>query len=158
MGLYEYAVTGCADHFSVHAAHNHWGPCITNALGESTRLYAKLRAWGARFHAEVQGNMGVVPGTIRHLWHGDLSNRRYFLRNHDLRNLGFNPDTDIIATPGAPLEWAPHVRRDKPALVAYFDAYFRHRQEDGPSDPADAPTSVVSGLTSSAPAACGPCR
>ena len=103
--------------------------CIRNALKHDVTQIAHLQAWGQAFHARVQGRLGVVPGQIRHLWHGDTANRRYFLRMHDITNLGFNPYTDLVARAGHPLEWAPTM--DKPALRDYFAQYFANRQEDG---------------------------
>lgn len=71
----------------------------------------------------------MVPGHIRHLWHGDAVNRRYFLRMHDITELGYDPWTDLDLRPGQPLEWAPGM--DKPGLRDYFARYFSSRLEDG---------------------------
>lgn len=131
VGLYEAAVSGSADHFMAHAVYGHIGFCVENALKHDARQVAHFRAWSERFHRRVQGRLGVVPGNIRHLWHGDLKNRRYFLRMHDLTNLRFDPWRDLKIVPGQPLAWAEHVPTEKPGLVAYFDAYFRSRREDG---------------------------
>lgn len=129
VGLYEAAVSGSSDHFMAHAIFNHYGFCIENALKHDPAQIAHLKEWGARFHARVQGRLGVVPGQIRHLWHGDAVNRRYFLRMHEITDLGFNPYTDLVAPTGQPLEWRAGM--NKPALVAYFANYFDQRQEDG---------------------------
>lgn len=129
VGLYEAAVSGSADHFMAHAIYGHYGFCIENALKHDPQQISHLKSWGDRFHARVQGSLGVVPGAIRHLWHGDASNRRYFLRMHEITDLGFNPYADLLALPGQPLEWTPGL--NKPGLEAYFANYFRQRREDG---------------------------
>lgn len=129
VGLYEAAVSGSSDHFMAHAIYGHYGFCIENALKHDPVQIAHLKQWGDAFHAKVQGSLGVVPGTIRHLWHGDTVNRRYFLRMHEITELGFDPFTDLMALPGQPLEWAPSM--DKPGLKNYFANYFNQRQEDG---------------------------
>lgn len=129
VGLYEAAVSGSADHFMAHAIFNNYGFCIENALKHDPIQISHLKAWGNRFYARVKGQLGVVPGTIRHLWHGDTVNRRYFLRMHEITDLGFNPYTDLLALPGQPLEWVPGI--NKPGLEAYFVNYFNQRQEDG---------------------------
>ncbi|MBS0308363.1 MAG: hypothetical protein JSS58_05265 [Proteobacteria bacterium] len=129
VGLYEAAVSGSADHFMAHAIFGDYNFCIRNALKHDARQIAHLKAWGERFHAMVGGSLGVVPGAIRHLWHGDTVNRRYFLRMHDITDLGFNPWTDIAASPGQPLEWHPAMNKTK--LKQYFIHYFQSRQEDG---------------------------
>lgn len=129
VGLYEAAVSGSADHFMAHAIYGHYGFCVENALKHDPVQIAHLKAWGAAFHRMVGGSLGVVPGQIRHLWHGDTTNRRYFLRMHDITDLGFNPRTDLVARPGYPLEWADGM--NKPGLRDYFANYFAQRQEDG---------------------------
>lgn len=129
VGLYEAAVSGSADHFMAHAVYGHHGFCIENALKHDARQIAHLRAWSDRFHRMANGSLGVVPGRIRHLWHGDATNRRYFLRMHEITDLGFDPWTDLRALPGRPLEWTKSM--DKPELRKYFSNYFASRQEDG---------------------------
>lgn len=129
VGLYEAAVSGSADHFMAHAIYDNYGFCIENALKHDPMQIAHLKEWGTQFYARVQGSLGVVPGTIRHLWHGDTVNRRYFLRMHEITDLGFNPYTDLLALPGYPLEWTPGL--NKPGLEAYFVNYFNQRLEDG---------------------------
>lgn len=129
VGLYEAAVSGSADHFMAHAIFGHYGFCVENALKHDKAQIDHLKEWGARFHQMVNGSLGVVPGQIQHLWHGDTVNRRYFLRMHEITDLGFNPHTDLVAHPGRPLEWAAGM--DKPGLRDYFANYFAIRQEDG---------------------------
>ena len=131
VGLYEGAVSGSADHFMAHAIYDHYGFCVDNALKHDHAQIAHLKAWGRRFYACVKGSLGVVPGNIVHLWHGDLSNRRYFSRMHDITARGYDPWTDITAAPGRPLEWAEALSATKPQLQAYFHSYFQSRQEDG---------------------------
>jgi len=128
VGLYEAAVSGSADHFMAHAIYGNYGFCVKNALKHDPLQMSHLEEWGGRFHARVQGGLGVVPGQIKHLWHGDTVNRRYFLRMHEITDLGFNPYTDLIAEPGKALQWHPDMQ--KPELEAYFAKYFASRKED----------------------------
>lgn len=129
VGLYESAISGSSDHFMSHAIYGDYNFCITNALKNDKRQIAHLKAWGKKFHAMVQGSLGVVPGRIRHLWHGDAVDRRYFLRMHEITDLGFDPWTDLHVVPGRPLEWVDGL--DKPGLKQYFVNYFKSRREDG---------------------------
>lgn len=129
VGLYEAAVSGSADHFMAHAIFGDYNFCITNALKHDQRQIDHLKDWGDRFHAMVQGSLGVVPGRIRHLWHGDTVNRKYFLRMHEITDLGFDPWTDLKITPGTPIEWAQGL--NKSGLRQYFKDYFSSRREDG---------------------------
>lgn len=129
VGLYESAISGSSDHFMSHAIYGDYNFCITNALKHDQRQIDHLKAWGAKFYSMVQGSLGVVPGRIRHLWHGDTVDRRYFLRMHEITDLGFDPWTDLHVEPGKPLEWVKGL--DKPALKQYFFNYFKSRREDG---------------------------
>lgn len=129
VGLYESAVSGSADHFMFHAIYGETGFCVCNALMHDQRQISHLEAWNRRFFEKVQGSLGVVPGNIRHLWHGDAVDRRYFLRMHDLTRAGFDPWCDLKKKPGSPLEWADSL--DKPELKNYFANYFASRREDG---------------------------
>lgn len=131
VGLYEAAVSGSADHFMAHAIYDQYGFCVENALKRDANQIRHLMQWGERFYAMARGSLGVVSGEIDHLWHGESSDRRYFLRMHEITDLGFNPWTDLVAEPGKPLAWHRDVVRHKPTLVAYFSQYFQSRREDG---------------------------
>lgn len=127
VGLYEHAVSGSADHFMAHAIYNDYGFCIENALKRDEKQIKHLKEWGEAFYARVQGNLGTVPGQLKHLWHGELAERRYFLRMHEITDLGFDPYVDVDAAPGRPLAW----KTNKPKLHQYFVDYFKSRREDG---------------------------
>ena len=129
-GLYEYAVAGSADHFMAHAAlGDYWSPCIERHMAGMPHIIRHFRDWAEPFYGTVQGKLGVVPGEVLHLWHGDFENRRYIARHVELANLQFDPYTDLSAPPGKPLE----LRADtgKRGLVEWFSSYFASRLEDG---------------------------
>lgn len=130
VGFYESAISGSSDHFMAHAIYGKYGFCVENALKHDKRQIAHLKEWGTRFYNLVRGSLGVVPGTIHHYWHGDLVNRKYFLRMHEITDLGFNPWTDIQSKEGHPLSWT-EVGLQKTGLVQYFYDYFSSRKEDG---------------------------
>lgn len=127
-GLYEHAIAGSADHYMAHAALGDLdSACIERMMRGSALLVEHFRDWAKPFHGSVRGRLRAVPGEVLHLWHGDLENRRYFLRHLELADLKFNPYTDLIARPGRPLELAG----DRPELAEWFQSYFASRQEDG---------------------------
>lgn len=130
VGLYEHAVSGSADHFMAHAMYDGYGFCVENALKHDHKQIEHLQRWGNEFYSLAQGKLGVVSGEIQHLWHGSHDRRDYFRRMWRITECGYNPDTDLLAMPGRPLEWQPHVLQEKPELVAYFAEYFESRQED----------------------------
>lgn len=129
VGLYESAISGSADHFMAHAIYDNYGFCVENALKHDKTQIQHLYEWGNKFYKLVEGSLGFVPGQIEHLWHGSVQDRRYFLRMHDITDLGYNPYVDIIAPMGKPLEWAPTMNNLE--LKDYFTNYFINRREDG---------------------------
>lgn len=129
-GLYEYAVAGSADHYMAHAAVGDLdSPCIARMMFNRAPLMECFRVWAEAFDRTVQGRLGVVSGEVLHLWHGELQNRQYRLRQRELAKLDFNPLTDIVVLPGKPLELKPGI--NKPGLREWFASYFTSRQEDG---------------------------
>lgn len=81
--------------------------------------------WARRAQESFGGRVGFIPGTIYHLWHGDLTNRNY-MRRHELM-VGFDPYRDIrLATSGAWLWSDPQAE-----LARNVKDYFRKRKEDG---------------------------
>lgn len=127
-GLYEYAIAGSADHYMAHAAVGDFeSPCIARMMFNRPVLIDHFRGWAESFHRSVQGNLGVVSGDVLHLWHGEPADRKYYLRHVELAELGFNPNTDLSAPPGKPLELQP----DKLELKEFLASYFALRREDG---------------------------
>lgn len=129
-GLYDACIAGSADHMMAHAMGGDWATaCIDRIIGDNTPHREYFRRWAEGFHADVRGRVGYVHGTLLHLWHGDIADRRYVDRNQDLVRLGFDPATDLRVGAGGSWEWA----RDKPALHRWAVEYFGARREDGPA-------------------------
>lgn len=129
-GLYECAIAGSADHYMAHAALGDLeSECVKRMMLYNPRLISHFQEWGQLFYKSVQKKVGVVSGEVLHLWHGDMENRKYYLRHLELAEHGFNPYTDLIAVPGKPLQ----LKSDptKPGLKKWFQSYFASRQEDG---------------------------
>jgi hypothetical protein len=85
-----------------------------------------LLRWQARAQRHIAGNIGVIPGTIEHGWHGAKHNRRYIERWDVLTRHSFDPDEDLKRNVWGVLELAGN----KPTLRRDIDAYFRQRHED----------------------------
>ena len=83
--------------------------------------------WATEWYDQVRGQIGVVPGKILHLWHGELANRRYSARNTILARHHFTPALDLRLNEHGVWEWAS----DKPLLQREILEYFQARQEDG---------------------------
>lgn len=123
-GLVETAALGAGDH---HMALALAGKLERSLPGGMTDGYVRpLRAWADRAARHVAGNIGYVPGTIEHGWHGQKSRRRYVERWDVLVSHRFDPDMDLKRNTTGVLELAGN----KPALRRAMDAYFRQRNED----------------------------
>ena len=88
--------------------------------------------WSRRFHQDVRGSVYYVPGRALHLWHGNLSDRRYVERPHILGDHGFDPKTDLALDQAECWMWAT----DKPALHEQVAKYFIDRREGSRNLPA----------------------
>lgn len=128
-GLYEYAIVGGADDYMAHAMFGDFeSPCLKSKMNGNSFIRNHYLEWAKKFYDAIGGNIGVVPGSILHLWHGDLKNRQYFERHKVLNCLGFNPYEDILAIPGMPLEWSKNTSSE---LKNWVINYFSERAEDG---------------------------
>ena len=83
--------------------------------------------WAIPYFETVKGNISFVDCDIYHLWHGDLSNRQYSVRQQKLNEYDFDPYTDITVGDNGCLYWDS----DKPELHQYVKDYFKRRKEDG---------------------------
>lgn len=68
-------------------------------------------------------SIGYTPGVVKHLYHGDYSDRQYQSRYEILNRHGFNPETDLIKDDQGIWEWAS----DKPELHREVRGYFEDR-------------------------------
>lgn len=123
-GLLDINIVGGGDHQMAHAFYGN----VKNAIPfKSTSAYRNsILAWQARALLLKQ-NVGFVPGTILHHWHGKKSRRGYFDRWQILARNKYDPVTDLIRNRYGILQLAGN----KPKLRDDLRAYFRARQEDG---------------------------
>ncbi len=89
--------------------------------------YKHYVEWAVPFSETVQGSLGYIEGPIFHLWHGATEHRRYSTNVTELRDLDFDPASDIALTAQGCWRW----NSDKPELHAHVRQYFRDRNEDG---------------------------
>ena len=123
-GFIETAALGAADH---HMAMGLIGRMKDSIPGNLDPSYsAPLLRWQERATKHIGGNLGYVPGTIEHGWHGAKDKRKYVDRWQVLQKHGFNPDTDLVKN----LHGVIELSGNKPALHRDIDLYFRQRSED----------------------------
>ena len=122
-GLMDFSILGANDH---HMARALLGD-VDNSVNRKMSLAFKteLRRWQARAQA-LKRNVGYVPGTLFHHWHGPKKNRRYLDRWKILVEHQFDPNTDIHRD----AQGLYQLSGNKIGLRDDLRKYFRQRNED----------------------------
>jgi hypothetical protein len=125
-GLIDFAILGAADH---HMALSFIGNAKASLPGDVNLDYAKLvYAFQQRAEdASITGNIGYVPGSIAHHFHGAKKNRNYVGRWDVLVKHNFDPALDISRDSQGLWQLTKRGLRMRNDLRAYF----RQRNEDG---------------------------
>ena len=87
----------------------------------------QVLAWQRRAAQVVRMDLGYVPGTILHGFHGAKVNRRYGSRWDILVTHNFDPERDVYKNAYGVLE----LEDTRPALRDAIKRYFKQRHEDG---------------------------
>ena len=123
-GLFELGAMGAGDH---HMALALVGQCERSCPGGVSWNYLRhLKQWESRALHHINFNIGFVPGTIEHFFHGRKNDRKYVDRWEMIVEHAFDPDTDLKRNVHGVLELAGN----KPWLRRDLDQYFRQRNED----------------------------
>ena len=121
-GLYDACIAGGGDHLMAHAFCGDWDSrCVLKMLGENSAWYRHAAAWSEKIYPLVRARLGCVPGTILHLWHGDMATRRHGIRYEQVRAAHFDPAVDVALSPGGSWEWASRKPILHQALSEYMD-------------------------------------
>ncbi|MFM7846584.1 MAG: hypothetical protein ACKPEY_20450 [Planctomycetota bacterium] len=125
-GFYDVDILGGGDVSFVAALSG----CYDIAI-QSHGLTAKSKShylnWATSLHAEVNQNVRCLDTRIFHLWHGDLTNRKYDSRYRGFDRFQFDPDSDLALNECSTWSWSS----PKPDLHRYTAEYFSSRREDG---------------------------
>lgn len=128
VGFYEAFVVGGGDYVFLQAALGQFEAVRSgHEWARDSRQYTHFLRWARKLHEVVQGRIGMVPGDLFNLWHGELLDRGYRPRHRILRAHDFDPDRDIAIDEHGSLCWSS----DKPALHQAVREYFESRREDG---------------------------
>jgi len=123
-GLLETAYLGAGDH---HMALAFLGLADRSFPPKINTIYKQLvMAWEARAVRSTLGNLGYIPGTIEHMWHGSKTKRQYVNRWDILISHEFNPITHVHKNSQGVAEFSCN----NPKLRLAIDKYFRERDED----------------------------
>jgi hypothetical protein len=124
-GLYASAILGSADRYMAHSFIGDAGPFI-EGRGFHPALVRSVLSWQDRAYSVVRGQVGYMPGTLYHCWHGAKANRKYTERWDILKAHQFDPYNDIATDAAGLLQFTGN----KPGLEADCTRYFSERDED----------------------------
>ncbi|MBF0489369.1 MAG: glycosyltransferase [Candidatus Omnitrophica bacterium] len=126
LGFYDRLILGSADLIMGYAFYGHEqdNEYFKRVL-VSDSLRNDRKFWAQQISSRVNGSVSYVSGTILHLWHGDIKNRNYVLRDSILKDHNFSPDTDIKKNQEGIWMWAS----DKPQMHQAVKEYFYQRKE-----------------------------
>jgi Glycosyl transferase family 2 len=127
-GLMDFGVLGSSDYFMALA----FVGCAQHRIpaGYHPNFKAKIMAWQENALHHIRRNLGVVPGTIWHYFHGDFSHRKYSSREQILIRAQFDPDRDLRRNSYGVYEWVDDGSRRMQQLRDDVRSYFRVRNED----------------------------
>lgn len=127
-GLIPYAVLGSADRHMAHA----WIGRVHESVNRnmSGPYVRKLEAYQNRCEHFVKRDIGYLPGTIMHHFHGSKKNRRYADRWKILTETNFDPDLDIKPDWQGLYQLSDLGDCRSNELRDRIRAYFRQRNED----------------------------
>lgn len=126
-GLYDRHVTGGGD---TAMALGFYGDLQSRFLRYDRMSPSSLLDWGMwakRAYSVVRGRVGCVAGTVRHLYHGELSDRQYKLRWTRLKDAGFCPLSHLGYSEFGSWEWTPQA---PPALRLMVEHYLLHERRE----------------------------
>ncbi len=116
--LYERSILGGGDYILLNAIFDRDQPWGHGPLDEDVAI------WKKRVR-DTSPRVGYIAGTICHLFHGNMANRRYMDRHLILQKHNYRPTSDIVVIDNV-WEWATH----KPDLHGAVRDYFLGRKED----------------------------
>ena len=85
-----------------------------------------VHAWADRADAVVRGELGYLPGTLHHFFHGWKGDRNYQPRWRILTDNDYDPSRDVTYDRAGVLQWSTSKRQ----LIREAHDYFRVRNED----------------------------
>lgn len=123
-GLLDRCILGSADHHMALALINKAYASLPNSVTDAYRRY--IFDWQKRAVSHVRLDVGYVPGTIKHMWHGKKKTRYYQERWKILQRHRYNPYEDLKR------DWQGlHQLEDhRIGLRDEIRQYFRARLED----------------------------
>ena len=123
-GLFELGGMGSGDHHMSLALIGEANVSVPAGVAEAYRR--EVKRWEGRALRHINRNIGYVPGTLEHLFHGRKPDRGYQSRWDMFIKHDFDPLEDLKRNSSGVLEFASN----KPELRHDFDLYLQSRNED----------------------------
>ncbi len=123
--LLDFCITGAADHHMALAMINRAAWSIPGGATDAYKL--PILQWQERANKVIIGNLGYLPGSIEHSWHGRKKKRKYVERWQIIIQNKYDPFSDIKRNTWGVIELAGN----KPQLAHDLDVYMHQRNEDG---------------------------
>ncbi len=127
-GLIDYGILGSGDFFMAYGLIGKMQMAIPH--GYSKPFSDELLNWQTRAVRAVRHNVGVVPGTVLHHWHGSMKERGYSTRESILIKSQYNPLRDIKRDAQGLWQLEDDGSQRFIDLRDDIRAYFRQRNED----------------------------
>ncbi len=125
-GLYTANVIGGGDEAMRFAWTRDPRPSSLRAYSPGRRKH--FMDWADR--QTVNGSIGYLPITLRHLFHGFPQDRLYRARRAYLTDDAFDPATDLEHDANGAYRWTAHALAAKPRMVERVRNYFTERRDD----------------------------
>jgi hypothetical protein len=126
-GLIDFCILGSADH---SMAMGLIGLIQRSAPKDINKKFLnELEIWQQRAEAHIKRDVGYVPGSILHSWHGKKKDRKYVERWDIIRNNDFDPDDDLKRDWQGLLQLEVLTPRQR-TLRDQIRQYLRQRNED----------------------------
>lgn len=112
-GLYDQAASGSGDTVMANCLKGQWDVYLP--APPSPAMERSMRQWAARCDRSIRGNIGFVPGSLLHHWHGKSDKRGYEKRWSILSFHRFDPYEDLVRDSQGLYRWAgnkPHLEDD----------------------------------------------
>lgn len=127
-GLIDFCILGSGDWHMAHGLVGAMdqGKCYESRLSDYNRM---LFEWQEKAERWIKRDVGYVPISVGHWWHGNKADRRYPTRGKILVENGYNPLTDIKYDSYGELQLETHTPRQI-RLRDQIRHYFAVRNED----------------------------
>jgi hypothetical protein len=127
-GLFDVAVVGEADYIMAKSIVGEAQDVLYPGVSPGYRK--AVADWQDRA-LDLRGNLGYVPGTVLHHWHGRKAGRKYWDRCKILTDSQFDPAIDLKRDWQGLYQLVDHHEPRSLLLRDSIRSYFRARNEDG---------------------------